>query len=319
MSSPTLTSWLSAQSWLTTAWLGVSRDSSSWDPFFHSSVSASATVAGSTPVTPRFLLSLRSLPVSNRIGETPATPSTLRRSSTTPFGSGEKPSWWVTMPAARTCLSMPSSIVARRPAAKIATNTTSATPIISAEAVTAVRCGWRRAFSVARWPVSPGSGRPTSALSGRTRVGASSAKPNIISTAPNPSRDAVVLALPGSPNSAYSRIARPTSSTAAAVKIRRLRSRPTPGVPASRIASTGSMRVARRAGTKPDTTVVITPTSRPAMIVRVCSWMLVVPSSRPNAPNSARSAGAISRPSAMPTIDAPRPITNDSASTEPST
>ena len=39
---------------------------------------------------------------------------------------------------------MPWSIVARRPAAKIATSTTSATPIISAEAVTAVRWGWRR-------------------------------------------------------------------------------------------------------------------------------------------------------------------------------
>ena len=42
--------------------------------------------------------------------------------------SGEKPSSWVMMPAAFTCSSMPWSIVARRPAAKIATSTTSATP-----------------------------------------------------------------------------------------------------------------------------------------------------------------------------------------------
>ena len=81
---------------------------------------------------------------------------------------------------------MPWSIVARRPAAKIATSTTSATPIISAEAVTAVRCGWRRVFSRASMPVRPwkrASGRPIRPLSGRTSVGASSAKPKIISSA----------------------------------------------------------------------------------------------------------------------------------------
>ena len=55
------------------------------------------------------------------------------------------------------------------------------------------------------------------------------------------------------------------------------------------------------------------------MIVRVWSWMVVLPSSSPNAPNSARSAGAITSPARMPRIDAPRPITNDSAMTEFST
>ena len=52
------------------------------------------------------------------------------------------------------------------------------------------------------------------------------------------------------------------------------------------------------------------------MIVRVCSCTLVLPSSSPNAPNSARSAGAITSPARMPRIDAPRPITSDSTITE---
>ncbi len=105
-----------------------------------------------------------------------------------PAGSGEKPSSWVTMLTALTCESMPWSIVARRPAAKIATSTTSATPIISAEAVTAVRWGWRRVFSRASMPVRPwkrASGRPIRPLSGRTSVGASSANPKIISRLPS--------------------------------------------------------------------------------------------------------------------------------------
>ena len=125
-----------------------------------------------------------------RIGDTAATPSTFLRSSTTPSGIGSKPFWLVTMPAARTWLFRPSSIVALMPAAKIATNTTSATPIISADAVVAVRCGWRWAFSRARRPVSPwmrSSGFPITRLIGRTSDAATSAKPNIIRTAPRPS------------------------------------------------------------------------------------------------------------------------------------
>ena len=130
-------------------------------------------------------------------------PSTVASRSGMPSVSGEKPSSCVTMPAARTCSSMPWSIVARRPAAKIATSTTRATPIISAEAVTAVRCGWRVAFSRASRPVSfciRSSGQPMAALSGRTSVGARSASPKIISSVPRPSTVAVALAVPGSPS-----------------------------------------------------------------------------------------------------------------------
>ena len=138
---------LSANSLPMTASSVPSSDSSSSEPSFHCRVITSRTVSLSTPSTPVLVVLPSMRPVSKRIEETAVTPSTDASRSATPGGSGEKPSWWVTMPAARTWSSMPWSIVARRPAAKIVTSTTSATPIISAEAVTAVRCGWRVAFS----------------------------------------------------------------------------------------------------------------------------------------------------------------------------
>ena len=48
-----------------------------------------------------------------------------------------------------------SSIDAFTPSARMATNVTSASPIISAAAVTAVRPGLRSAFSRARRPATP--------------------------------------------------------------------------------------------------------------------------------------------------------------------
>ena len=74
--------------------------------------------------------------------------------------------------------------------------------------------------------------------------------------------------------------------------------------------------MARRAGTKPDTTVAMIPTAKPAMIVRGSSGRLVPPSSRPKAPSSARKPGAAARPRAIPTIEASTPITRVSASTD---
>ena len=87
----------------------------------------------------------------------------------------------------------------------------------------------------------------------------------------------------------------------------------------SRIAATGSIRVARRAGTKPETTVATTPTTRPAITVRGSSTVLVLPRSIPNEASSAARPGASARPAAMPSSDASTPITNVSASTERST
>src|SRR3954468_7019603 len=60
----------------------------------------------------------------------------------------------------------------RRAAPSVATDVTSARPIINAAAVEAVRAGLRTAFCAPRRPAEPPrlrAGRPTSAASGRTR------------------------------------------------------------------------------------------------------------------------------------------------------
>ena len=111
------------------------------------------------------------------------------------------------------CSSITLSIEPRRPAAKIAVKTTSASPIISAEAVIAVRCGWRSAFSRASRPGMPwkrSSGAPMTRASGRTSTGASSATPKIITTMPSPS-SAAAAEPPAPPKSPSSSAARPSA------------------------------------------------------------------------------------------------------------
>ena len=117
-------------------------------------------------------------------------------------GIGENPSWFCTTSLAVTCLSITCETDPFRPAAKIVTNTTSARPTISAAAVTAVRCGWRIAFSRASTPVTPwkrASGAPIPRASGWTSTGARTATPNTISSAPSPSSDASPLLEPVPP------------------------------------------------------------------------------------------------------------------------
>ena len=113
--------------------------------------------------------------------------------------------------------------------------------------------------------------------------------------------------------------ARPSRITIADVVSRRRLTRLTLGASASRIASSGCTCVARRAGTKPETTVAIMPTSRPTMIVRGSITVPVEGSSRPNDASIARRPGARSRPPRMPTTDATKPMISVSAITELST
>ena len=100
---------------------------------------------------------------------------------------------------------------------------------------------------------------------------------------------------------------------------RRRLTRLAPGVPASRIASTGSTCVARRAGTKPETSVAIMPTASATMIVRASITVPVEGRSIPAEDSSPRSAGAITSPPRMPTTEATKPITSVSTTTELST
>ena len=85
-------------------------------------------------------------------------------------------------------------------AAKMVMNVTSPTPIISADAVAAVRLGLRMAFSRASWPEMPrrrGSGSPMTRLSGRATVRPSADTPKNT----RGRRGRRCEALPGSPNS----------------------------------------------------------------------------------------------------------------------
>ena len=73
--------------------------------------------------------------------------------------------------------------------AKMVMNPTRPTPIISADALAAVRLGLRMAFSRANWPVTPrsrGSGAPTARLSGSDDVRPSTDTPKKTSSAPTP-------------------------------------------------------------------------------------------------------------------------------------
>ncbi len=76
-----------------------------------------------------------------------ATPSTLSTDLRTSCENGEKPSVFCTTSALLRLASIAPLMVALAPAAKIEAKVTSATPIISAAAVTAVRPGWRTEFS----------------------------------------------------------------------------------------------------------------------------------------------------------------------------
>ena len=90
----------------------------------------------------------------SRIGEAAATPSTFATAGTTAAGIGVKPSSCSTAMSPASVRSMRSETEARSPFAKIVTKTTSASPIISAAEVTAVRPGWRVEFSRASRPTS---------------------------------------------------------------------------------------------------------------------------------------------------------------------
>ena len=75
------------------------------------------------------------------------------------------------------------------PAASTATSVTRASPIISAAAVDAVRCGLRRALSRASTPAAPpifAAGQPSAFASGRTIRDESRATPKKTSSVPTP-------------------------------------------------------------------------------------------------------------------------------------
>ena len=121
---------------------------------------------------------------------------------------------------------------------------TRASPIISADAVAAVRRGFRRAFLVASRPGvrnSWGNGRPSARTTGRLMTGASMATPRNTIAAPTPSS---AIGPPSSPMPGSTAPATVTSDpTTSRIRIERC------GIAtSSRIAATGGTFAARRAG-----------------------------------------------------------------------
>ena len=153
-----------------------------------------------------------------RIVATSSTPGTSRAAAAAPGEIGENPSvFWITSWPWKLS-STAEAIELLMPAAKTVTKATTARPIISAAAVTAVLAGLRWVFSRARRPVSfraTSSGLPAIDASGRTRVGLKRETPRITATAPAPINPAAAPPL-APPKRAMTTIARPATPSSAA-------------------------------------------------------------------------------------------------------
>ncbi len=175
-----------------------------------------------------------------------ATPSTWAMSSPMPVGK----LWKLadcTRKSAANWSSTRSSLVALREAARVPTAATSASPIISAEAVAPVRRGLRSAFSPASRPVVPKTLPKTArhaTSSGWPSTGLITAAVRIHTTAAAPIQ---IASLPGAPTTPATARPTPASITTEPMRARRPSER-SPGPASSRIAATGAVREARRAG-----------------------------------------------------------------------
>ena len=228
----------------------------------------------------------------------------------------EKPSSLETISSPAIVLSIASSIDPRRPAANTATNETSASPIISAAAVEAVRAGLRIAFSRARRPGIPrsfSSGTPTSEARGVTSLGLSSATPSRTAAAPIPTQASAGERASKRPTTIRPR---PAAIRQIAAIVRARRSRVVAGTAPSRRPATGGTRVARSAGKNAATTVSPVPSSSPTITVRAAITVPVLGRSMPSALNSELIRGPNPIPARTPRIAAPSPIANASITTE---
>ena len=143
----------------------------------------------------------------------------------------------------------------------------SARPIISAEAVAAVRRGLRRVFWPASTPTVPKTRRNRAAApasSGIDSSGEAAVTPSRIASTPAPTTQP---AWSGSANRPTAR-AIPPSTASTSPTTRRRRSEDSGSATSSRSACTGAMRPVRSAGTSAATTVTSTATEYAATGVR---------------------------------------------------
>ena len=190
---------------------------------------------------------------------------------------------------------------------------TSASPTVSASAVTSVRPGWRTAFSRARRPVIPRqlTIRPIALAERRdhavVRRGVAAAQARAQPHADgSPRTRAAAAAGHGCRSTTSIPITTTSETTKRMTSARRDGVARGIGTP-SRIAASGGTRVARSAGASPASTVTIVPASSDTMIVRDCSTVPLSGRSAPNALNSWSSAGASASPSSSPSSEPSEP------------
>ncbi len=136
-----------------------------------------------------FCLEPKIFALAPRTGTTSA-PGTRARLASAAGSNGVKLSFETVTKSAFTWSSIASTTEERSPCASTATKAISASPIIRAAAVLAVRPGFRRAFSRASLPAAPptlAAGQPRTPASGFTSRADTSATPKKSTRQPSPS------------------------------------------------------------------------------------------------------------------------------------
>ncbi len=217
------------------------------------------------------------------------------------------------------CSDVPTEDLSDAP--KIDTSATSASPTISAAAVTVVRFGFRIALPRASTPVTPnikGSGRPTKAASRRATSGPRTTMPTKIT---NPPRNvtATDCSSGSGPRIPYAPTAIPIPVTIVPVIARDTVERRRLVMRRSPIAAIGGVRAARIAGTIAASNVTPTPTTAHASMVRFSTTNARSGTGTPTPGRSQSNSLPSPTPSANPAPDATSPMISASISTDPTT
>jgi hypothetical protein len=186
-------------------------------------------------------------------------------------------------------------------------------PVVSADAVAAVRRGLRRAFWPASVPQTPNrrSTGPAAAMTGRDSSGVRTNTPVSSATAPRASH-----ALPSTIVVAVTTRTNPPAASTEPMVSRTTRLRAVAGAYPLLIAATGGIRAAYRAGTQVARTVTPTPMTRAAMTVAAPTTSGPSGSVRSVAYRMPRTPAPTPTPIARPATEATRPTVAASASTE---
>ncbi len=212
-----------------------------------------------------------------------------------------------------------SSSVALMDAPKTVNSVTTATPIISAVAVAAVRRGLRAALRLASVPGTPrsrASGAPSVRTARVAATGPSTTVPASAASAP-----AVVSATDGPSLAPTTAAGTPPASRTAPSASRSRPDRPlaAPSTAVSRRAASGAVRPARRAGSSAEPAATAVPTASGSRTAAALITMPPVGSEKPSAENSALRPVATPMPPSRPPSEASRPTASASARVAPRT